>query len=389
MNAALRFLYGTCTLTFHSERKTEVLNFLLQNGIGVISCDCIGEEERLTLFKRDFERIPNTLYTSVSEHGALHLLSSALYRPGLIVSAVCVLLLFTLSSLTVWRLEIEGNRRLGVVEIEAALENAGLAVGDFSPMLDISAIKTKLLLENPDISWVGIYLRGTTARIEIREASIVEDPHAQGGFCNLVAAKDGVVERVAVDAGRAVVSSGMTVRAGELLISGIYSTATGLRATRASGAVLARSEDIVTVYQSFSTTEREYVGNEIESVSIEFFGKNIKLFKKSGKNDAEYDIIRRKEQLVLFGRIALPVFLERNERILYQAYTVNLDEDAAVRMAFSQLRSEMAARFFDAEILSEGIYGEWTDGGYRLACRVEYIADIAVPLAYDVGNNGG
>ena len=58
-------------------------------------------------------------------------------------------------------------------------------------------------------------------------------------------------------------------------------------------------------------------------------------------------------------------------------------------MAYSQLRAEMAARFFDAEILSEGIYGEWTDGGYRLSCQVEYIADVAVPLAYDVENNGG
>ena len=389
MNAVLRFLFGTCEMSFPPERKTEVLNFLLKNGIGAVSFGHSGGEGRLTLFRRDVEKIPETLCTLVSEHGAIPFFFALFRRPGLIVGGAFVLVLLVLSSLTVWRLEIEGNSRLGEVEIEAAVANAGLAVGDFFPMLDISAIKTKLLRENPEISWVGIYLRGTTARIEIREASIEEKPHAQGGFCNLVAAKDAVIERVDVDAGRAVVSPGMTVRAGELLISGIYSTATGLRATRASGAVFARSEATVTVYQSFATTERAYVGSATESISIEFFGKNIKLFKKSGKNDAEYDIIRRKEQLVLFGRIALPIFWEQSERILYRTYTVTLTEDEVVRMAYSQLRAEMAARFFDAEILSERIYGEWTDGGYRLSCQVEYIADVAVPLAYDVENNGG
>lgn len=389
MNGIFRFLFGTCVFSFSVEKKTEILNFLLEKGIGALSCRVIDGEGRLTVFRKDAGKIPQELCSCIAERGIIPLFRSLCHRPGLIVGGVMALVLLVYSSLTVWSVEIEGNERLGSVEIESALASAGLSVGDFSPSLDISAIKTRFLRENPDISWIGIYLRGTTAKIEVREASDQGETDSKGGFCNLVAISDGVIERISVDAGRAVVAPGTTVRAGELLISGIYRTATGLRATRAKGSVFARSECSVTVFQPFSFDEKQYDEGALDELLLEFFGKKIKLFKKSGKTDAEYDIIKRKEQLVLFNRIALPIFIERNERVMYSIHAVTLTEEEAVRMAFSGLRVEMASRLADAEVVAEKIYAEWTDEGYRLTCRVEYLSDIATPLAYDAQNNGG
>ena len=389
MSRFFRFLFGTCVFSFASDKRIEVLNFLLEEGIGALSCEIANGEGRLTVFRRDASKIPNELCTPTSEDGLLPLFHAVCRRPGLIVGGFLAILLLVLSSLTVWRVEIEGNKRIGGVEIESALAAAGLSVGDFSPSLDISAIKTQFLRENPEISWIGIYLYGTTAKIEVREASSAPDETVSGGFCNLVAAEDGVIERISVDAGRAVVSAGATVRAGDLLISGIYGTATGLRATRAEGNVFARSECTITAFQPFVCEERRYGEVVLDELNLEFFGKNIKVFKKSGKTDAEYDIIKRKEQIVLFGKIALPVFVERNERVMSTLHTVTLDEVGVVRMAFSRLRTDMAARFSNAEVVSERLYAEWTEEGYRLICRVEYISDIATPLAYDAKKDGG
>lgn len=389
MSTLFRFLFGTCTFSFAPERKTDILNFLLENGIGAVSCRTDGDEGRLEVFCKDAKRIPNTVCLQISEQGALVLLRRLWHRPGLIVGGMLMLLLLLVSSLTVWRVEIKGNERFGAVEIESALATAGLSVGDLSPTLDIAAIKNRFLRENPEISWIGIYLRGTTAQIEVREASTEGNTPSHTGFCNLVASADGVIERISVDAGRAVVTPGATVRAGELLISGIYRTATGLRATRAEGSVLARSEETVTVFQALSSDEKQPDTREIDGLWLEFFGKKIKLFKKSGKTDAEYDIIKRKEQIILFNRISLPIFIEQDERITYSTRTVTLNEEQVVRMAFSRLRAEMAARFATAEVVAEQVYAEWTDDGYRLTCRVEYISDIATPLAYDAQQNGG
>ena len=91
----------------------------------------------------------------------------------------------------------------------------------------------------------------------------------------------------------------------------------------------------------------------------------------------------------MFDRIALPIFVEFRERIPYDMRVISLDEEAVVRRAFARLRTEMAMRFADAEILLEQVYAEWTEDGYLLSCRVEYIADIAAPLTYDVEFYGG
>ena len=389
MSSLFHFLFGTCVLSFPADKKTEVLSILLSEGIGAISCTVDGEEGRITLFCRDAVKMPRSLCTPLAEYGLRASFSALVRRPGLIVGFILAILLLVISSMTVWRVEVVGNDRIGDVEIESAMAAVGLAVGDISAGLDLSAIKNRFLEENPEISWVGIYIRGTTARIEVREATDIGESDGAEGFCNLVATADGVIERISVDAGRAAVLQGMTVRAGELLISGIYRTATGLRATRAKGCVLARSETTLTVLQCFNVEEKEYLDGVIDEIFLEFFGKKIKLLKNSSKNAAEYDIIKRKEQIVLLGGIALPIYIERYERIPYTVRAVTLTEEEAVRMAFGRLRAEMAARFSEAEIVAEQVYAEWTEDGYRLTCRVEYIADIATPLAYDVEMNGG
>lgn len=389
MSGLFRFLFGTCIFSFPEQRRIEVLNFLLEHGIGALSCESEGETCRLVLWRRDADAIPRELCRCDSECGLAVIFRSLLRRPGLIVGGVLAVLLLALSCLTVWRVEIKGNERLGTVEIEAALAAAGLSVGDLSPSLDIAAIKTRFLQENPGVSWIGIYIRGTTAQIELREAVDWGGEEASGTPCNLVAGADGVIERIHVDAGRASVSVGTTVRAGDLLISGIYRTATGLRTIRAEGRVLARCESTLAVLQPFTNDEKYCGEGELGGIFLEFFGKKIKLFKKSGKTDAEYDIIKRKEQIVLFGKIALPIYFECYEYIPYTMQAVVFTEEQAVRMAHSRLRAQMAARFADSEILLEQMSGEWTDTGYLLTCRVEYVEDIAVPLPYDVEINGG
>ena len=87
---------------------------------------------------------------------------------------------------------------------------------------------------------------------------------------------------------------------------------------------------------------------------------------------------------MLFGTVALPVYFERDERIPYTKRVVTIDEEEAVHMAFSRLRTEMAARFTEAEVMAERVTAEWTDEGYILTCLVEYVSDISAPLSYDV-----
>lgn len=378
------YLIGYSEYRFPASAKVAVLEHLLLRGIGAITCSLEGEEGRLLLKSTAEPAFPPSLSCHLAARRGFPAHLAALFRrPGLVLGVLVGILLLAISSMTVWRIEIRGNERLGTLEIEEALDAAGLSVGMWGPGIDTAAVRTRVLRDRREIAWIGIYRRGTTVSVEVRETAPAEEGGEGGGLCNLVAAADGVIESLRVDRGRAAVSPGATVRKGDLLISGIYRTAEGIAAVRAEGEVLARTVRHFTVLQPLSVGEREFGEEEMAALTVNFFGKDIKLFKKSGKSTEKYAIIKRKEQVVLFGEIALPIFVLREYRLPYTEGLMTLNEEEAVRAAHLRLRGEMAAALADAELLKKSFSGEWTDGGYRLTCTVECISDITVPLTYE------
>lgn len=377
-------LLGYTEYRFPAASHAAVLEHLLISGIGTVSCRIEGEEGILLLPRAAVPDFPPALLCRpTASLGMPARLGSLLRRPGLLLGILVGILLLALSSMTVWKIEIRGNERLGSLEIEEALGEAGLSVGMWGPGIDTAAVRTRVLRDRSEIAWIGIYRRGTTVSVEVRETAPKEEADGGGGLCNLVAAADGVIESLRVDRGRAAVSPGATVRKGDLLVSGIYRTAEGLAAVRAEGEVLARTVRQFTVLQPLSVGDRAFGEAALSALSFNFFGKDIKLFKKSGNSTEKYAIIKRKEQIVLFGEIALPIFIIREYRLPYAEELLSLTEEEAVRAAHLRLRGEMAASLTDAELLRKSFSGEWTDGGYRLTCTVECITDIASPLTYD------
>ena len=90
---------------------------------------------------------------------------------------------------------------------------------------------------------MSINIIGTHAEVQIREYEESKKEQETGVLgANIVAGKSGLVEDVRVYQGNVVVSSGMYVEKGDLLVSGLYdSERVGFRYTRASGEVMART----------------------------------------------------------------------------------------------------------------------------------------------------
>jgi similar to stage IV sporulation protein len=153
-----------------------------------------------------------------------------------------LLFLYGLSSF-IWMVEIEGVINADRQAILDALSENGIRPGAFKMNLDIRNIENKILNEIPDLIWIGIELRGSKALISIQEATkppIMIDPLTP---FNIVAKRDGIIEKIIVLDGEAMVSEGDTVKEGQLLVSGIIQdNVTGtLRYTHAQAQVLART----------------------------------------------------------------------------------------------------------------------------------------------------
>jgi similar to stage IV sporulation protein len=93
--------------------------------------------------------------------------------------------------------------------------SAGIAKRAFSPQV----VEKQLLLALPDLTWVNVDVKGTLATIHVAERIVPDSDLTNPG--DVVAAADGVVEKLVTLRGIPMVQEGDVVAAGQLLISGL------------------------------------------------------------------------------------------------------------------------------------------------------------------------
>ncbi|MBE6661747.1 MAG: hypothetical protein E7606_00535 [Ruminococcaceae bacterium] len=299
-------------------------------------------------------------------------------RLGLFIGFFLVLALFALSRGVIWRIRVEGNERLSEARILCLLAENGVEVGAPLGKVVPDFVEGNILLAEKDISWIAVSVKGTTVNVELRETVRAESKSENAA--NLVALCDGQIERIEVYDGNVTVKKGDVVRQGELLASGVYDTGEGgtLRATRAYGEVFARTVHEFSVKIPLSYEEKVYTGREWSEKSVNFFGKEIKVFTNCRKAPPTCDIIYYKNDLRLFGGDPLPLRVETARYREYVLETVTLSSQQAAEYAFAGMEREMATLSETVELLEKVMSFELTDEAYILNCRVTCIENIAV-----------
>ncbi|MBZ4653762.1 MAG: putative rane protein [Peptococcaceae bacterium] len=129
------------------------------------------------------------------------------------------LTLYLLSSF-VWFIEIRGNERVPGDLILTKVEERGLKKGVPIKSFNKETVKEKLLIEIPELAWVGITIQGTKVIIEVVEKTVV--PYTdESKPADLVAGMDGQVEELLVLKGTPLIKEGDMVTKGQVLIQGL------------------------------------------------------------------------------------------------------------------------------------------------------------------------
>ncbi|SDF06157.1 sporulation protein YqfD [Sporomusa acidovorans] len=133
----------------------------------------------------------------------------------------CVLFLALLYTLTsyVWFVEVKGSKNVPEQTIRDVAEQYGLKPGAGKERINLKAIEREIMLNVPEVAWVGIDFTGTRAVIEIVEKTMPKQENKAPA--HIVAAKDGVITEIIALAGQAAVKNGDTVKKGDVLIKGL------------------------------------------------------------------------------------------------------------------------------------------------------------------------
>ena len=176
----------------------------------------------------------------VRAYGFLAYLFSQRARAGLALGGVVATFALLFLSGMVWDVRIQGNERYSTEHLKERLAENGLAVGTSIVGFDRSAFAARYLQNEEELSYLAVNFRGTVAYVQVMERLSPPAEEGKTGGANLIATNDAVIHSLSVNAGTPLVHTGMVVKAGQGLVSGITEGAEGSRIVYATGEVIGR-----------------------------------------------------------------------------------------------------------------------------------------------------
>ena len=181
-------------------------------------------------------------------------------RALLLCAALCCGLLWWLSGF-VWTIGLSGCRTVSQCQVLELLSEAGLRTGARRRTVDGAALRDLILPQEPRLAFFTVHLTGCHAEVRVWERAKSPPPESVEP-CDVVSDKAGVILRLRVTAGRALVKEGETVLPGDRLASGSLESGVGERWRVPARAVAdLRTWRTVTRTLTAQVQARSYTGN--------------------------------------------------------------------------------------------------------------------------------
>lgn len=307
------------------------------------------------------------------------------HKPTVAVALLLSLLLLLISSDLVWDVRMEGNAARSEHFVEYALMESGFSVGDFWHKCDLSKVETEFLSSNPEFAWININRRGGVAYITVSENENVEhdDITENVGYANVVATVDCIIEEIRVTRGKAMVKKGDTVKAGDLLISGVVSADESGEFCFADGEVIGRMTDTVTVFVGRNYEKNTDIKDTLVRADLKLFNFPINIFKRYSKTDEECDIIEDVKVFSIFGKRLLPIKLVSEYEKVYTKESACYNDAQLVTIASSRLQSAVLKRIVNADLIKIRTSGEFSDDGYTMSSKIEFLGNVGKSMPFE------
>ena len=377
------FFLGQVTLQCREEVLSELLTRMMRHRMPYAALTFLGDGTvRFTVSYAVSGKIlrlsahHGIAVTVIRRRGIVQAIRFGLSRPGIPIGILLAVLLTAVASGRLWEIRVTGNSTMPRGAVIRELHAAGLSVGDLTSGIDVDAIENRLLRDSERISWITVNLIGTVAEVQIREKLMPDRSDPERSPANLVACCDGVIVGCEIERGDLLVKKGMAVRKGEILVSGIYDSATsGLRFTRAAGVIYAETAHDFEISVPFRHEVLTEDGDRRTGYTLCFFGREFLLNAPPDAVDSA-GTVERTLYLSVFGH-ELPIGIRCRAVQAYRTEEAYYTPERAMEIAYYRLSREIAAIPGMQGLLSKSITSEVTEDGYVLSCRITCIRNIA------------
>lgn len=282
----LNYLRGYITIEGTGYFLERFINICLRRDILLWDIKKPGEQKMMAKMSiqafreiRPVAKRTKTRLHITSRHGLPFLLHRYRKRKLAVLGVVILLVLLWYTSSHVMGITIYGNTRIDTETVKSQLAEFGLRPGE--PLKDINQklIQNQMISALDDIAWIGINRSGSRVYVEVVERIDPEKRIDAGSPCDLVAEKDGVIEKLEIRGGQTMVKVGEGVREGDVLVSGIVdNSAVGFRYVHSFGDVYAATRYKKSREYPLEYQEKTYTGSQKSRYGLQVLNWNLNLF---------------------------------------------------------------------------------------------------------------
>lgn len=217
-------------------------------------------------------------------------------RTLLVTVLIFVGVLYYLSSF-IWKIEVVTENYIAPFEIRELLRSYGIEKGTYKNSFDVHRIEERIIDDNDEVMWVKARIDGSKLKVEVIERQAPPKIKEEKLTGNIVAKRDGEIQRIFSQSGTVMVERGKIVKKGDLLIKGEQGKEGKEYDVKAEGNVFAK-----TFYEEKkeipkNKVVRKKTGEKARSYYIKIGGK--KVYIKNALNAFEnYDKIENNKWFI-------------------------------------------------------------------------------------------
>ena len=222
-----QFLSGYVMIRVEGLTLERFLNLAKDAGVGVtharrVSYTVLKAEVTARGYHKLQRIVPDKYAVTVEQQGGAPIMFRRLtLRTALLIGLVLAGIGIFTAAQFVWEVRVTGLEYREAKALKDELSAMGIRPGVWKSGIDAEDAGIKLLVGHEEIAWIDIQIEGIVALVEVVPAELAPEVVDENTPQNIIATKDAIVESVTPLAGRAAVEVGDTVRAGDVLISGL------------------------------------------------------------------------------------------------------------------------------------------------------------------------
>ena len=228
----ISYIRGYYVITIEGIDTEAFLNYLIRNKIYVYNVSRVNKTKiEFSINREDYKKLKSIYKSSkynikIKQKTGVPFVAKRIYKyRGMVICAAISLIILMCTSQFVTDVYVTVPEGINKQSIEKALYNEGVKPGVYKKSIDRKKVRDKIMAKFDCVAYVSINVKGTNIIVNVTKKDESQNSDDNSNYCNIIATKDGIIEKVVARSGTAIVEEGDIVKKGDVLINGANTTA--------------------------------------------------------------------------------------------------------------------------------------------------------------------